>query len=196
MKISFLASHGGSAAKHIIASIRNQQLGAEIGVVITNNQNSEIHQWCKENKVDVKYISGHTHANDKTIDNAICQALVDIGTDLVVLSGYMKKIGPQTLTTFHHQILNMHPSLLPKHGGQGLYGDKVHEAVLKADEKESGATVHLVNGDYDEGPVIAQQKVMVAPNETVASLKTKVQGIEAALYLNSIKQLLIERSAT
>ncbi len=190
MKISFLASHGGSAAKHIINAIREQQLDAEVGIVITNNLNSAIYQWCCENTVNVVHISGTTHPVEEQKDNAIYQALSDAQTDLIVLSGYMKKIGPVTLGSFADNILNIHPSLLPRHGGKGLYGDKVHESVINSGDQKSGATVHFINEEYDEGPIVAQTVVDVVEGETPQSLKSKVQAIECDLYLNSIKQIL------
>lgn len=190
MKISFLASHGGSAARHIISAIRSNQLTAELGVVITNNRDSEIYRWCMENDVEIAYISGATHPDDLEKDRAILHELTLAETDLIVLSGYMKKIGSMTLTEYSNKILNIHPSLLPKHGGQGLYGDKVHEAVLKSGDKLSGATVQFINAEYDAGPIVVQKTVCVEDSETVESLKAKVQAIECDLYLNSIKKII------
>lgn len=190
MKISFLASHGGSAAKHIISAIRQQKLDAVIGIVITNNKNSDIYHWCKSNSIDVAYISGNTHPIEKQKDKAIYEQLVAVGTDLVILSGYMKKIGPITLCKFSNKILNIHPSLLPRHGGQGLYGDRVHQSVLKSGDKQSGATVHFINEEYDEGPIVAQKIINVREIETLKSLKAKVQAIECELYFESVKQIV------
>ena len=190
MKISFLASHGGSAAKHIITAIRKGNLDAQIGVVITNNRNSEIYHWCTENAVEVIYLSGKTHPLEEEKDKAIHQKLLAAGTNLIVLSGYMKKIGPITLSEYSNKILNIHPSLLPKHGGKGLFGDKVHESVIRSGDRKSGATVQFINEEYDEGPIVLQKTVDVTESETIASLKTKVQAIEGNLYLNSIKQII------
>jgi phosphoribosylglycinamide formyltransferase-1 len=190
MKISFLASHGGSAAKHIITAIREKCLDAQIGIVITNNKNSDIYHWCVDNAVEVVYLSGNTHPIEEEKDRVIHQKLLAAGTDLIVLSGYMKKIGSVTLAEYANKILNIHPSLLPRHGGKGLYGDRVHESVLKAGDEQSGATVHFINEEYDEGPIVAQKKINVVDGETVVSLKTKVQAIECELYLNSIKQIM------
>lgn len=190
MKISFLASHGGSAAKHIITAIRKGNLDAQIGIVITNNRNSEIYNWCTENAVDVIYLSGNTHPLEEEKDKAIYQKLQAAGTNLIVLSGYMKKIGPITLSEYSNKILNIHPSLLPKHGGKGLFGDKVHESVLRSGDRKSGATVQFINEEYDEGPIILQKTIDVEEGETIASLKTKVQAIEGNLYLSSIKQII------
>lgn len=115
--------------------------------------------------------------------------LLEVQTDLIVLSGYMKKIGPATVTTFKDRILNIHPSLLPKHGGKGLYGDKVHESVLASGDKVSGATVQLINEEYDEGPVLVQQEVPVLENDSVESLKQRVQKIEGSLYISAIAKM-------
>jgi len=192
MKISFLASHGGSAAKHIITAIRNKQLEAEIGVVITNNPDSVIYDWCHENTVEVVCINGNTHTVESEKDLAIHKALIKVNTDLIILSGYMKKIGSITLSEYSNRVLNIHPSLLPKHGGKGLFGDKVHQSVIASGDKQSGATVQFINEEYDEGPVFSQQIVEVVDGETVESLKTKVQAIEGELYLNSIKRIIDE----
>ncbi len=190
LTISFLASHGGTAAKHIINAIRNNQLEAEIGVVITNNINSGIYQWCQKNSTKIAYISGKTHPVESDRDKSICDSLINANTDLIILSGYMKKIGIITLAKFSNKILNIHPSLLPKHGGKGLFGDKVHQSVINSGDSISGATVQFINEEYDEGPIIIQQTVAVAKDETVESLKEKIQAIECELYLNSIKKII------
>jgi len=185
MKISFLASHGGSSARAIIAAIQSERLkGFEIGLLITNNKTTAIYQWCLDNKIEVLHISGKTHPDQE--DAAICSALKSAGSDIVVLSGYMKKIGSQTLQAFSNKILNIHPSLLPKHGGHKMYGDFVHAAVLKAGDKRSGASVQLINEVYDAGPVLLQQQVVVMPEDTVATLGERVRAEEAELYIKAL----------
>lgn len=191
MKISFLASHGGSSAKAIIAAMASGELPAEPGILITNNGDSAIHQWCRDNDFPVQHISTRTHGQDE--DAAILTALKAAGTDAVVCSGYMKKIGPQTLAHYSGNILNIHPALLPKHGGKNMYGDRVHQAVLDAGDTESGATVHVVTENYDEGPVLGQSHVMVSPDDTVESLKQKVQATEPGLYIHSLLGFLTAR---
>lgn len=188
MKLSFLASHGGSSARQIIEAIRNGELsGFEIGILITNNKDSAIYQWCLANAVEVFHISSKTHPGleDETIKTRLQAA----GTELIVLSGYMKKIGPDTLAYYAGKILNVHPSLLPKYGGRGMYGDRVHAAVLKAGETTSGATIHLVNDAYDEGPIILQKQVPVLPDDSVDSLGQRVRAIEGGLYLEALKKM-------
>jgi phosphoribosylglycinamide formyltransferase-1 len=190
MKISFIASHGGSSARHIIAAIEQKALAAELGAVITNNSDSAILRWCQEQHIPVHLINAKTYPDPESEDLAIMNTLVEAQTDLVVLSGYMKKIGPHTLARFNGHILNIHPALLPKHGGHGLYGDRVHEAVLKSGDTASGASVHLINERYDEGPVLKQSHVPVLPDDTIASLRARVQATEGDLYLETLKDII------
>jgi phosphoribosylglycinamide formyltransferase-1 len=190
MKISFIASHGGSSARHIIAAIEQKALAAELGAVITNNSDSAILRWCQEQHIPVHLINAKTYPDPESEDLAIMNTLVEAQTDLVVLSGYMKKIGPHTLARFNGHILNIHPALFPKHGGHGLYGDRVHEAVLKSGDTASGASVHLINERYDEGPVLKQSHVPVLPDDTIASLRARVQATEGDLYLETLKDII------
>jgi len=190
MMISFLASHGGSSARAIIDAINNGELEAQAGVIVTNNAGSTIAAWCRETDFPVVHISGKTHPDPEQADAALLAALQRAHTDLVVCSGYMKKIGPRTLAAYPGKILNIHPALLPKHGGKGIYGDKVHEAVLKAGDTETGATVHLVTDEYDQGPILKQSHVPVYPGDTVESLRQRVQATEPGLYIESLKSFL------
>lgn len=188
--ISFLASHGGSSAKFLIAAMRSGELDAQAGMLITNNRDSGIFHWCLDNDMPVRHISSKTHRGDDNADEAICDLLREAGTDLIVCSGYMKVIGPRLLNAFSGRILNIHPALLPKHGGKGMYGDFVHRAVLAAGDHETGATVHVVSAGIDEGPVLLQSRVVVSPQDSLESLRAKVQATEPALYLAAVKQFL------
>jgi len=102
----------------------------------------------------------------------------------------MKKIGPLALKEYSNRMLNIHPSLLPRYGGKGFYGDKVHAAVIESGDAQSGATVQFINEEYDEGPMICQKVVDVELGETVASLKRKVQAIEGELYIDAIQNIV------
>jgi len=187
MKISFLASHGGSSARAIISAIKAEQLqGFEIGILITNNKTTAIYPWCLENGIEVLHISAKTHTDNE--DEAIKAALQAVNTDIIVLSGYMKKIGAQTLAAFSDRILNIHPSLLPRHGGHKMYGDFVHAAVLASGDSVSGASVHFINEVYDDGPVLLQKQVPVLSGDTVATLGIRVRSEEAELYIDALKQ--------
>lgn len=192
MIISFLASHGGSSAKAVIAAMREGRLSAEPGILITNNRDSAIFHWCLDNGVDVRHISSKSHRGEENADEAISTVLKNAGTDLVVLSGYMKPIGPKTLAAFGNRILNIHPALLPAYGGKGMYGDHVHHAVLAAGDRQSGATVHRVTSGIDEGPIVLQESVEVKPGDTVENLRARVQAVEPGLYIRAIQKILQE----
>ena len=159
-------------------------------MLITNNRDSAIFHWCLDNGVDVRHISAKTHRGDENADEAIATVLQNAGTDIVACSGYMKTLGPRLLGAFPGRILNIHPALLPKFGGKGMYGDHVHTAVLKAGELESGATVHVASAGLDEGPVVLQRKVPVQPGDTVESLRARVQAVEPELYLEALRKFL------
>ncbi len=190
MKISFLASHGGSSAKFLVAAMRAGKLAAEPGILITNNRDSAIFHWCLDNNIEVRHISSKTHRGEENADEAISTVLQNAGSELIICSGYMKTIGPHTLRAFPNKILNIHPALLPKFGGKGMYGDHVHKGVLAAGAKESGATVHVVSAGLDEGPVVLQKKVPVLPGDTVETLRARVQGVEPELYLAALQRWL------
>jgi len=190
MKLSFLASHGGSSARALIAAMQQGTLAAEAGIVITNNRDSAIFHWCLDNGIEVRHISSKTHRGEEGADEAISTVLQNAGTGIVVCSGYMRVIGPHTLAAFPQRILNIHPALLPKFGGKGMYGDNVHRAVLAAGEQRSGATVHFVSAGIDEGPVLLQQEVPVLPGDTVETLRARVQAVEPDLYLRALQKLL------
>ena len=190
MIISFLASHGGSSAKAIIAAINNGPLNATVGIVITNNRDSAISAWCLDNNVLVRHISSKTHRGEENADEAISTVLQNAGSQLIVCSGYMKLIGPHTLDAFPEKVVNIHPALLPKHGGKGMFGDHVHRAVLASGDTISGATVHFVTAGIDEGPIILQKEVAVTTSDTVETLRTKIQAIECTLYIAAVKKII------
>ena len=124
------------------------------------------------------------------LDTSICEVLSNYEVDFVLLAGYMKMVGPLVLSSFEGKILNVHPSLLPKHGGQGMYGINVHRAVIDAGEKKSGATIHLVNSDYDKGKILGQKSVIVDKDDTPDSLAKKVLKIEHSLYVETLKKII------
>ena len=109
--------------------------------------------------------------------------------NLIVLAGYMKKLGPKTLARYRGRVLNMHPALLPKYGGQGMFGHHVHEAVIAAGEKESGATVHIADAEYDEGRILAQKKVPVTAGRHAGKPRGKSARGEHQLYAETLQRI-------
>lgn len=195
MIISFLASHGGSSARALIKAMQDGSIKGQCGIVITNNRDSAIFHWCLDNDIPVRHISSKTHRGEDNADEAISTVLQDAGTNLVVCSGYMKKIGPQVLAAFPGHVLNIHPALLPAHGGKGMYGDHVHTAVLAAGETQSGATVHVVSAGIDEGPLVLQRSVPVLPDDTLETLRARVQAVEPGLYIDAVNLFMKQHHA-
>ncbi len=130
-----------------------------------------------------------TAADPDAADRRLVAALQAARADLVALSGYLRKLGPATLAAFAGRILNVHPGLLPRFGGPGMYGRRVHEAVIAAGERVSGASVHLVDGEYDHGPVIAQTEIPLADGETAPSLEAKVMAVEPELFVATLQAI-------
>jgi phosphoribosylglycinamide formyltransferase 1 len=189
MKLGFLASHGGSAARHLVEACRAGDLNATPVALVSNNSRSPALAWARDAGLTTAHLSSAKHPDPDDLDAAILDVLVSAGADTLVLSGYMREIGPRVLTHFAGRLVNIHPSLLPRHGGRGMYGDRVHEAVLASGDTESGATVHLVTAGIDEGPVLAQARVPVLPGDDLASLKARVHATEGELMLRAVRSL-------
>ena len=151
MNIAFLASNNGSSLRAIVAAIEAGQLAAKPVLVVSNRKAAPALAFAADHGVTARFIP--TTADPAAADVRLLEALTAARADLVVLSGYLRKLGPATLAAFGGRILNIHPALLPRHGGQGMYGRRVHEAVIAAGDTESGATVHLVDDQYDHGEV-------------------------------------------
>ncbi len=125
---------------------------------------------------------------EKGAEAPLLQALSDHRIDLILLAGYMRKLTPALIDRFRHRILNIHPALLPKYGGAGFYGHFVHEAVIRAGEKESGCSVHVVDEEFDHGPVLAQARIPVLPQDTPETLAARVLIEEHKLYPKTIEE--------
>jgi phosphoribosylglycinamide formyltransferase-1 len=193
LAIAVLASHGGSNMQAIVDRIETGALDARIVLVVSNNSESGAVERAKRHRLPWVHLSSATHPDPDALDVAIRDALAGAGADLVVLAGYMKRIGPKTLARFHGRILNIHPALLPRHGGPGMYGIRPHEAVLAAGDHESGATVHVVDEHYDHGPVLRQRRVPVLPGDTPETLQQRVLREEHGIYSEVIADIVAGR---
>lgn len=185
-RLGFLASHRGSNMQAIIAACRDGRIAADPAVVISNNRDAGALQLAAAAGVPALHLGASVVADEHELDDAIAAALRDHGVDLVVLAGYMKRIGPRTLAAFPGRIVNIHPGLLPRWGGQGMYGSRVHAAVVAAGERETGITVHLVDGEYDHGPTLAERRVPILPGETAEALAARMLPLEHALYVDTL----------
>jgi len=186
-RLGILASHRGSNFQAIIDACERGQINAKPVLAISNNSQSMALTRARQAGIKALHISGVTHPDDH--DQAIADALTEQGIDLVITAGYMKKLGTVTLARFKGKIINVHPSLLPRHGGPGMYGLKVHQAVIDAGDHETGITIHRVESDYDSGPIIAQVRIPVASDDTAVSLAEKVIQREHALLVSTLASL-------
>ena len=156
---------------------------------MSNNSNSDALERAKCQGIPFRHLSGVTHPNPDERDAAICNAMAAAETDLVILTGYMKKLGQKTLVKFKGRILNTHPALLPKFGGKGMYGMNVHRAVIAAGDCESGVSIHIVDVEYGTGPIVAQYRVDVAPDDTAETLCERVMNRERRFLVDTLRRI-------
>jgi phosphoribosylglycinamide formyltransferase-1 len=173
-----LASHEGTTLQAVIDACRGEAYPWEVALVISNNAEAGALRRAEAAGIPARHLSSRTHGSAAALDRAIRDALLEHRVDLVLLAGYMKRLGPATLGAFPDRVVNTHPALLPKFGGRGMFGLDVHRAVLAAGERTTGVTVHVVDGEYDTGPVIAQAHVPVEAGDTPERLAARVQARE------------------
>lgn len=177
-KIVVFASGTGTNFKAILDSCKNGEINGEIILLVANKDNIGALQIAKEGGIPSKIISPKD-------DEILYQTLQEKNPDLICLAGYLFKIPEKVLGIC--PIMNLHPALLPKYGGKGMYGAKVHQAVLDSGDKTSGATIHFIDEEYDKGKIVLQEQVDVAENETADSLARKIQPIEHKIYVEAVK---------
>lgn len=194
LRIAILASGEGTTLQAVLDACASGVLNARVVVVISNRRDSGALRRAEAAKINGVYLSSRTHSEPAALDQAMAGYLTEAKVDLVVLAGFLKKIGPCVLAAFGERMLNTHPALLPKFGGEGMYGRHIHEAVLAAGEKETGVTVHRVDGDYDRGAVVAQLKVPVQKGDTVDSLATRVQAAERLFLVETLQQFAVSHT--
>ena len=188
-KIGILSSHNGSGFDTIIKACENKQLDAQVVVVISNNSNALVLKKAEEKNIP-NFVVNATLYPQKDVDETIVELLKKYDCDMIFLSGYMKKIGKALLEAYPNAIINSHPALLPKFGGVGMYGSYVHEAVINANEKESGCTIHFVNEHYDEGEYILQKSIELEKDETIQSLENKIKNLESVTIIEALNKLI------
>ncbi len=191
MNIGFLASHNGSNMQAVINACKSGKLHANSAVIISNNSSSSALSRARQEGIPCYHLSGNTHPDHKDLDQAILNVLLAHQADIIVLAGFMKKLGPMTLKRFSGSVLNIHPALLPKFGGKGMYGMHVHKAVIAAGKTETGVTIHAVDQNYDTGPIIAQTPVPVLPGDTPESLADRVLKQEHMLFVETLQKIVL-----
>jgi phosphoribosylglycinamide formyltransferase-1 len=189
LTIGVLASHAGTTAQAVIDACAENRIEGRVGVVISNNADAEVLRRARDHAIAARHLSRTTCPDPAELDETIMRTLQEAGSDVVLLAGYLRKVGPRTLAAFDQRMINVHPALLPRHGGQGMYGRAVHEAVLRVGDPITGASVHLVTANYDEGPVLSQREVPVAPDDTVDTLEAKVRMAEQSLLIDTLRSI-------
>jgi phosphoribosylglycinamide formyltransferase-1 len=189
MRLGILASHEGTTLQAVLDAVADGRLPARVAVVISNNRESGAMRRTRAAGLPAVHLSSATHPDPEQLDQAILDALTDARVDVVLLAGYMKKLGSRVLRAYGGRILNTHPALLPKFGGKGMYGLHVHEAVLASGDTETGVSVHLVDAEYDTGPIVAQCRVPVLPGDSVADLAARVQAREREFVVETLAKM-------
>ena len=189
-KIAVLVSGSGTNLQAIISAINNGRLNhADIAVVISNKKDAFALERAKKSGIESLFLNPKDFTSNIDYDKKLIEVISNYKADLIVLAGYTKILTDAFINVFPNKIINIHPALLPNFGGVGMYGKKVHEAVLKSGVQESGCTVHFVTKEVDSGPIIAQKKVPVLPNDTIDSLSSRVLQEEHKLLIESIKKI-------
>ena len=185
IKIAILASGSGSNAEAIMKAFTfNTKI--QVSIVITNNVGAGV--LARADKLKVPSVVINTA---QTKEGLLLKTLLEHNIDFVVLAGYMKLIPKELIQTYPNKIVNIHPALLPKYGGKGMYGENVHKAVAEAKEKESGITIHFVNQNYDEGAVLFQAKVALDASDTFQEIGAKVLKLEHEFYPKIIEKTIL-----
>jgi len=190
IKLGILGSTNGTDLQAILNAIHFGKLNANVEVVISNRENAYILKRAENHKVKAVYIS-HRGKTREEFDSEITSELKKCGVELVLLIGFMRILSAEFCQYWQDRLLNVHPSLLPKYAG-GM-DTNVHEEVLKNGDSETGCTIHFVTDKVDGGPILVQKQCPVNPDDTVESLKAKVQKLEGRAFIEAIKLIIDER---
>ncbi|MFH2055626.1 MAG: phosphoribosylglycinamide formyltransferase [bacterium] len=182
LRIAAFASHGGSNLQSLIDACQAGRIDGEIVAVISNNRKAFALERAATAGIKALHLSEKQFDSREEYVAAITRELSARDVNLICLAGYMKFLPKEIIEFVHGHVLNIHPALLPKYGGEGMYGIHVHEAVLAAGDKETGVTVHLVDQLYDHGRILAQTRVPVEPGDTPESLQKRVLKSEHQFY--------------
>lgn len=171
----------------VIAAIESGELVARTVLVASNRAKAPALQFAREHGVPTLVVP--TAADPEGADARLARAFRDAGADWIVLSGYLRRVGPKMLAAFPGRMLNVHPALLPAFGGQGMYGRRVHEAVAAARPTHTGATVHLVDDEYDHGPALMRVEIPLGSGDTAQTIEAKVMAAEPRLMVDTLKAI-------
>lgn len=181
VRVAIVGSGSGTNARALCEHAQHPDAQYDVCLIISTKSGIGIVQVALDFK-----ISCHVAASRETFATELCDALIEHRIDVLLLAGLMRHVPEEVVAAVHGNVLNIHPSLLPSHGGRGMYGVYVHQAVLSAGESHTGATVHLVTNEYDQGRIIAQDSLEIAPGQTPEQLQERVKQLEHALYPRAV----------
>ena len=187
MNIAVFASGRGSNFQAILDAIDAGILPARVVVLISNKSEAGAVEIARARSISTQHLSQKMFSSEEELADAMLEVLKKNHAEFIALAGYLKKIPAHVIRQYRNRIINIHPALLPSFGGEGMYGHHVHEAVIARGERVSGATVHLVDEEYDHGPMILQKTVDVMPVETPDSLAEKVLKVEHEIFPLALK---------
>lgn len=190
MNIAVFASHNGTDLQAIIDACGSGAIDATVCAVLSNNSNSTALARAEKAGIDFYHVSEKVHGD--FVDIRLLEILGSHNTDVVFLAGYLKKLGSPILHKYQNKVFNIHPSLLPKYGGTGMYGINIHQAVINAHDSESGITIHRVNEEYDEGEIVAQKRIPVLYGDTAESLANRILEAEHDFIVEVIRKIISE----
>jgi phosphoribosylglycinamide formyltransferase-1 len=176
--LAIFASGAGTTAQAVIDACAEGRIDGAVVLVVSNNADAPVLERARAAGVPWRHLSAKTHPDPAALEVAMSDALAAAGATHVLLAGYMKKLAPPLVEAYAGRIYNTHPALLPAYGGQGMYGDRVHAAVLADGCARSGATVHLVTEEYDSGPIVGQVEVPVLAGDDIETLGARVRAAE------------------
>jgi len=189
MRIAVFASHGGTDMQAIIDGCKSGAIDAEVALIISNNSDSMALERARREKIDHFHLSAKKCGSEDALQDKILSLLEEYRIDMIFLAGYMRKLGTRILDKYHNRVFNIHPALLPKYGGKGMYGIHVHEAVIEAGDPVSGVTIHRVNSQYDSGDIVAQAEVPVLPGDDAETLAARVLEREHLFLVEIISKI-------
>jgi len=184
-KIVIFASGSGTNAENIMQYFENKAI-ATVVAVFTNNPNAKVIERAKKFQVPTEIFS-----KEELCESKVLQKLNNFAPDLIVLAGFLLKLPKSMIESYPNTIINIHPALLPKYGGKGMYGMNVHKAIVENKEKETGITIHYVNENYDEGNVIFQKKVTILITDTPEVVAEKIHELEQKYFPGVVSDILI-----
>lgn len=187
LKIGFLASGSASSARAIVAAMQAGELAGEARLMVSNNRSAPALDFARDHGVAAICIP--TKDDPDAADGRIAEAMAEHGVELIVMSGYLRRLGPKTLARYAGRILNIHPGPLPDFGGEGMYGRRVHEAVLAAGVAQSGVVIHLVDEEYDHGAAVARAVAPILAGDTPEDLEARVRAIEPGFFVETLQKI-------